>query len=167
MIFRYALTVHAHLFPDTVQTTLGTLVVESPADSGSLITAREAGDQGREVFAIPGPIDTGRNAGCHALIQDGAKLVQTVDDILSELGVLALRAPQDHAPAAIAMPPVPNLPPEERRVLDLLTLQPRQMDGLIGESGLTAPQVSGILTLLEMKGLARRMPGNAFVRVLG
>ena len=147
-------------------TSLGTLVIESPADSGSLITAREAGEQGRDVFAIPGAIDTGRNAGCHALIQDGAKLVQTVDDILSELGVLALRSPDPLAPPALLAAPLPNLPPEQRRVLDLLTLQPRPVDGLIGESGLTAPQVSGILTLLEMKGLARRVPGNAFVRVL-
>jgi len=147
-------------------TSLGTLVIESPADSGSLITAREAGDQGRDVFAIPGPIDTGRNAGCHALIQDGAKLVQSVDDILGELGLLTLRAPGDIASSPPAAKTSPTLPPEERLVLDLLTLQPRLMDSLIAESGLTVPQVSGILTLLEMKGLARRLPGNAFVRVL-
>ena len=143
---------------------LGVLVIESHAKSGSLITAREAGDQGREVFAVPGPIDTGRNAGCHKLIQDGAKLVETVDDILSELGVFSLRATD--APAALASAPVPNLPPEQRRILDMLTLQPRHVDGMTAESGLTAPQVSGILTLLEMRGLARRVPGNAFVRVL-
>lgn len=142
-------------------TSLGVLVIESPADSGSLITAREAGDQGREVFAIPGPVD-GRNTGGHRLIQDGAKLVETVDDILSELGVLSLRPTDSPAPN----PPPLNLPPEQRRVLDLLTLQPRHVDSMIAESGLTAPQVSGILTLLEMRGLARRVPGNAFVRVL-
>ncbi len=148
-------------------TSLGVLVIESPADSGSLITAREAADQGRDVFAIPGPIDTGLNAGCHALIQDGAKLVQTVEDILNELGVLTLRAPDSDKPSLLpASAPVPNLPPEQRKVLDLLTLQPRHADSLITESGLTAPQVSGILTLLEMRGLARRVPGNAFVRVL-
>ncbi|MBV9849010.1 MAG: DNA-protecting protein DprA [Armatimonadetes bacterium] len=138
---------------------LGVLVIESPADSGSLITAREAGDQGRDVFAIPGPVGDGRNSGCHRLIQDGAKLVETVDDILGELGVLSLRSPDSPAP-------VPNLPPEQRRILDMLALQPRHVDSLIAESGLTAPQVTGILTLLEMRGLARRVPGNAFVRVL-
>jgi len=141
---------------------LGVLVIESPADSGSLITAREAGDQGREVFAIPGPIGLGHNSGCHKLIQDGAKLVETVEDILGELGVLALRRP-DMSPSPT---PVPPLPPEQRKVLDMLTLQPRQVEGMIHESGLTPPQVLGILTLLEMRGLAKRVPGNAFVRVL-
>jgi len=141
---------------------LGVLVIESPFDSGSLITAREAGDQGREVFAVPGPIDSGRSSGCHKLIQDGAKLVETVEDILGELGVLALRSPgTSPTPTAI-----PVLPPEQRRVLDMLTLQPRHLDGMINESGLTPPQVMGILTLLEMRGLAKRVPGNAFVRVL-
>jgi len=147
-------------------TSLGVLVIESPADSGSLITAREAGEQGRDVFAIPGPVGMGHNTGCHKLIQDGAKLVEDVDDILSELGVLALRRPEQDTPAAPAGRPVPPLPPEQRRVLDLLTLQPRQVEGMIHESGLTAPQVSAVLTLLEMRGLAKRVPGNAFVRVL-
>ncbi|MCW3062173.1 MAG: hypothetical protein JWQ02_3994 [Capsulimonas sp.] len=147
-------------------TALGVLVIESPLDSGSLITAREAGDQGRDVFAIPGPIDTGRSAGCHKLIQDGAKLVQSVDDILEELGVLTLRSP-DGPTNLISGAPIPtNLPPEQRRVLELLTLQPRNVDSMIVESKMTAPQVSSILTLLEMRGLARRVPGNAFVRVL-
>lgn len=141
---------------------LGVLVIESPADSGSLITAREAGDQGRDVFAIPGPIGMGHNSGCHKLIQDGAKLVECVDDILSELGVLTMASPE----AASAVKPVPHLPPEQRRILDMLTLHPRQTEGMIHESGLTAPQVAGILTLLEMRGLARRVPGNAFIRVL-
>lgn len=144
-------------------TSLGVLVIESPADSGSLITAREAGDQGRDVFAIPGSIDTGRNSGCHKLIQDGAKLVESVDDILSELGVLSLCAPDGETPA---LKPIPPLPPEQRKILDMLTLMPRPVEGIIGESGLTVPQVTGILTLLEMQGLAKRLPGNAFVRVL-
>ena len=144
-------------------TSLGVLVLESPADSGSLITAREAGDQGRDVFAIPGPIGMGHNAGCHKLIQDGAKLVECVDDILSELGVLTMRSPGAEAPSPT---PIPPLPPEQRKILDMLTLQPRLMEGMIAESGLMAAQVTGILTLLEMRGLAKRVPGNAFVRVL-
>ena len=137
-------------------------MIESPADSGSLITAREAGDQGRGVFAIPGPIGMGHSAGCHKLIQDGAKLVETVDDILSELGVLRMASPD--APAADK--PALHLPPEQRRILDMLSLHPRQTESMIQESGLSAPQVTGILTLLELRGLAKRVPGNAFVRVL-
>ncbi len=143
-------------------TSMGVLVIESPANSGSLITAREAGEQGRDVFAIPGPIGMGHNSGCHKLIQDGAKLVESVDDILSELGVLTLRS----ADSPPALRPIPDLPPEQRGILDMLTLQPRQVEGMIVESRLSAPQVAGILTLLEMRGLAKRVPGNAFVRVL-
>ena len=139
---------------------LGVLVIESPFNSGSLITARTAGEQGREVFAIPGPIGLGHSTGGHKLIQDGAKLVETVDDILSEIGVLTLRQPEA---SPVRVPP---LPPEQRKLLDMLTLQPRQIEGLIHESALTPPQVMGILTLLEMRGLAKRVPGNAFVRVL-
>ena len=85
---------------------LGVFVIESPIDSGSLITAREAGEQGRDVFAIPGPIGFGHNTGCHKLIQDGAKLVETVDDILSELGVLTLRRPGQER-----LCPFPRQPP--------------------------------------------------------
>lgn len=147
-------------------TALGVLVIESPIDSGALISARQAADQGREVFAIPGPIDTGRNAGCHRLIQEGAKLVETVDDILEEIGVLTLKRP-DEAQKTGTPPPSPaNLPPEQRKILDMLTLQATLVDTLIVASGLTAPQVIGILTLLEMRGLCKRVPGNAFVRVL-
>ena len=80
---------------------LGVLVIESPADSGSLITAREAGDQGRDVFAIPGPIGVGHNAGCHKLIQDGAKLVESVEDILSRTWR------SGHAPARMRPLPPP------------------------------------------------------------
>lgn len=114
------------------------------------------------MFAIPGPIGMGHNSGCHKLIQDGAKLVECVDDILSELGVLSMASPD----AASPVKAIPHLPPEQRRILDMLTLHPRQTEGMIYESGLTAPQVAGILTLLEMRGLARRVPGNAFIRVL-
>lgn len=149
-------------------TTLATLVVESPIDSGALITATDAANQGRDVFAVPGPIETGKNAGCHKLIQEGAKLVQSPQDILDELGILTLSAGEEDADTAQGrfLPAPANLAPEQQKVLEMLTLQARHVDSLIAESGYTAPQLTGILTLLEMRGLARRVPGNAFVRVL-
>lgn len=149
-------------------TALATLVVESPIDSGALITATDAANQGRDVFAVPGPIETGKNSGCHKLIQEGAKLVQSPQDILDELGVLTLSAGEPDADTAQGrfLPAPANLAPEQQKVLAMLTLQARHVDSLIGESGFTAPQVTAILTLLEMRGLARRVPGNAFVRVL-
>lgn len=148
-------------------TTLGTLVIESPIDSGALITATDAANQGRDVFAVPGPIETGKNAGCHKLIQEGAKLVQSPQDILDELGILTLTAGDTAESTQGRFLPAPaNLAPEQQKVLEMLTLQARHVDSLISESGFTAPQVTAILTLLEMRGLARRVPGNAFVRVL-
>ena len=149
-------------------TTLATLVVESPIDSGALITATDAANQGRDVFAVPGPIETGKNSGCHKLIQEGAKLVQSPQDIFDELGILTLSAGGEDADTAQGrfLPAPANLAPEQQKVLEMLTLQARHVDSMIGESGFTAPQVTAILTLLEMRGLARRVPGNAFVRVL-
>lgn len=146
---------------------LGVLVIESPIDSGSLITAREAAEQGRDVFAVPGPIDTGRSSGCHRLIKEGAKLVEDVDDILNELGVLRLRseAPTEKIGLRVSAAAL-NLPPEQRLIIEQLDLQPKHVDTLISGSGLSAPQVIGILTLLEMRGLAKRVAGNAFIRVL-
>jgi len=148
-------------------TALGTLVIESPIDSGALITATDAANQGRDVFAVPGPIETGKNAGCHKLIQEGAKLVQSPQDILDELGILALTGEEAEPSSNGRLMPAPTgLAPEQQKVLEMLTLQARHVDSLISEIGFTAPQVTGILTLLEMRGLARRVPGNAFVRVL-
>ena len=144
---------------------LGTLVVESPTDSGALITATDAAAQGREVFAVPGPIETGRSSGCHKLIQEGAKLVESARDIIDELGLLTLES-DDCSGETRFSPPPSNLPNEQREVLEMLTLQPRLVDSMIADSPLTSAQVVAVLTLLEMRGLARRVPGNAFVRVL-
>ncbi|HEY3330337.1 MAG TPA: DNA-processing protein DprA [Capsulimonadaceae bacterium] len=146
--------------------TMGTVVIESPIDSGAMITATDAASQGRDVFAVPGPIDTGRSTGCHKLIKEGAKLVETPQDIIDELGLLTLTSDDPLSTAEPYRAAPSDLAPDQRRVLDMLTLQPRIVDTLIEESGLPAPQVVGMLTLLEMRGLARRVPGNAFVRVL-
>ncbi len=146
---------------------IGTLVIESPVDSGAMITARDAADQGREVFAVPGPIELGLNSGCHKLIQEGAKLTQCVDDILDEIGILRLRSGDEEMLRQGLLPvPTGHVDPEHRLVLDQLSLQSRHVDQLALGCGLPAGNVIGILTMLELRGLARRVPGNAFVRVL-
>ncbi|MDR3709896.1 MAG: DNA-processing protein DprA [Capsulimonadaceae bacterium] len=147
--------------------TMGTFVIESPIDSGAMITASDAASQGRDVFAVPGPIETGRSAGCHRLIQEGAKLVETPDDILKELGFFQMGESLARQPSL----PGFNAPPEDldtdqRLILDRLTLQPQSVDALLAGIDLSAAQVSAVLTILEMRGLTRRLPGNAFVRVL-
>jgi len=147
--------------------TMGTLVIETPVDSGAMITASDAAAQGRDVFAVPGPIETGRNAGCHRLIREGAKLVETADDIVEELGLMRLDMDSSLSMTLSGyQPPPPDLDDDQRMILDRLTLQPQAVDHLICAGELNTPQVMAVLTLLEMRGLARRVPGNAFVRVL-
>ena len=142
---------------------LGVLVCQSPAASGSLITAGYAAEQGKDVFAVPGNVDDDRNRGCHALLRDGARLVESADDILEELG---LRQPDGGEARQLTLP-VESLKNEnERKIASLLSLDPMQVDEIIEKTGLPAPMVAGTLTVLEMKGIARRVPGNAYVRVM-
>jgi DNA processing protein len=141
--------------------TLGTIVTEAPERSGALITARLAAEQGREVFAVPGSINSTLSRGTHGLIKDGAKLVQTVEDVLEEI-----QAPQRPAGAVAGEPAAPPaLSDEEKRLLALLTLEQRHVDDLIQETGFAASQVNSNLLMLELKGLVRRLPGNVFLRV--
>ncbi|HEY9147966.1 MAG TPA: DNA-processing protein DprA, partial [Gammaproteobacteria bacterium] len=129
---------------------LGTLVVEAALRSGSLITARYATEQGREVFAIPGSIHNPLARGCHQLIRQGAKLVESAQDILEEL------APQLHAAIAAEAAPAPEpaaqLDEEYRQLLSCLDGGPSSVDRLVQRSGLTADAVSSMLLLLELQG---------------
>ncbi len=141
---------------------LGVLIVEAPRSSGALITIECALEHNREVFAVPGNVDNPRNRGPHALIKDGAKLVETVEDILAELPPVQpaqRRLALDEVPAA-----PPELKPEEAALYALLNEEPKAVDDLILESALPAARVSGTLLMLELKGLATRVPGNAFRR---
>lgn len=142
---------------------LGVIVVEAPPGSGSLITATCAVDQNREVFAVPGNVDNRLNRGAHALIRDGAKLVETVEDILEELHFGASPA-QPRLDLELAPAAPPELTPAETALHALLGPEPKPIDDLILESSLAAAHVNATLLILELKGVARRLPGNAYVR---
>ncbi len=137
--------------------TLGTVVVEATEKSGSLITARCALEQNREVFAVPGNVTTGRSQGPHRLIKEGAKLVETVDDILSEIAPTLVTTPL----AAPSSPPL-TLEPDEERLLGVLESDPIHVDAVIAKSGLRAARVLEMLLGLELKGAVTQLPGTHF-----
>ncbi|MCH7224934.1 DNA-processing protein DprA [Haloferula sp. A504] len=143
------------------------LVTESPAWSGSLITANLAAEYGRPVYAVPGPIDKPTSAGCHRLIRDGATLVTDAGDILDDLGGLGLERGLRSASSAsdsVGPPDTPELPPEEQTVLDALGDNESGVDRLIDVTGLPAPTVTATLLKLEMKRLVQALPGFRYVR---
>ena len=138
----------------------GVLVVEAAVHSGSLITARLAAEQGRDVFAIPGSIHSPVAKGCHALIKQGAKLVESAQDVLEELGPVA--AP----PAAAAAPgqpaAAPAAAPSDDPVLHALGFDPCDTDTLAQRSGCAVGMVSARLLELELAGEVERLPGGAY-----
>ncbi len=146
----------------------GVLVVEAAVHSGSLITARLAAEQGREVFAIPGSIHSPVAKGCHRLIKDGAKLVESVQDILEELRVdtAPARTP-DRQPAGEGRDaPVGNeLPELQHRVLDALGHDPVGLDQLCERAGCAAGDLSAALLELELAQHVERLPGNRYQRL--
>lgn len=132
---------------------LGTLVVEAALRSGSLITARLAAEQGREVFAVPGSIHNPLARGCHALIRQGAKLVETIDDILEELGPLAAFSVGDRQGQTMAKgPDEAELSGGQKALYENLGFEPISIDMLVERSGLTADVVSSMLLTLELQG---------------
>jgi len=144
---------------------LGTVVVEAGQKSGSLITARLAAEMGKDVFAVPNRVDAPGAAGVHALIRDGAKLVESVADILDEFPDLDLPDPagaDDGRQQTLSLKA--NLSPEEARLMEVLNGDPVSVDVLADRSGLGAGRTSGALTLLELKGLVRALPGGRFAR---
>ena len=135
----------------------GTLVVEAALESGSLITARQALEQGREVFAIPGSIHSPQSKGCHALIQQGAKLVQSAQDVLEEL-----RVPDPFAQVPVALPAAP---PPENGLLPLLGHDPVGLDALQARCGWDTARLQAELLGLELAGQIERLPGGLFQRL--
>jgi DNA processing protein len=146
---------------------LGVLVVEAAIRSGSLITARLAIEQGREVFAIPGSIHNALARGCHQLIGHGAKLVESADDIFVELRALAgvlSTPPCSPAPRASQKNPVAALDKEYEILLDALGFEPACVDDLIARSGLRADAVASMLLILELEGRIESYPGGLYVQ---
>ena len=140
----------------------GCLVVEAALASGSLITARAAADQGREVFAIPGSIHSPLAKGCHALIKSGAKLVETADDVLSELSGFHARS----GTAANSVSTAQVAPKgSESPLLAHLDFDPVEIDSLCARSGLPAQQVSAELLRLELAGVIAALPGGRYQRL--
>lgn len=138
---------------------LGVVVVEAARRSGTLITARQALEQGREVFAVPGRIDSPKSEGCHRLVQEGAKLIHTVDDILEELTL----APAPAAPA----PPAgrEELGREAKAIYSLLDAYPKNIEQIIAATDLPAHKIHEILLHLELQGLVAVLPGKQYQRV--
>lgn len=139
------------------------LVIEAAQRSGSLITVRLAAEQGREVFAVPGSIHNPLAKGCHRLIRDGAKLVETVTDILEELGSLAhvefidkytIEYPENHE----------ILDKEHQMLLECIGYDPISVDMLIERTGLTTETVSSMLLILELRGFVSSAAGGFIIK---
>ena len=139
---------------------LGCLVVEASLQSGSLITARLALEQGRDVFAVPGSIHAPQSKGCHALLKQGAKLVESAQDILEELGGLTVT--QALNPAAQGI----DIQGTDFVLLEHLGFDPVDVDTLRIRSGLTIAELSAMLLTLELSGHISTVPGGLYQRIL-
>ena len=144
--------------------TLGTVVVEASLTSGALITANFATEYGRQVFAVPGRIDSPRSKGCHEMIKQGAKLCESAEDILSEFEYLFPASNRPPATAEAGTLPAIELSENEQKVYDALDGEELSIDEVIRASGLPSSAVSVGLLSLEMKRLIRQLPGKVFVR---
>jgi DNA processing protein len=144
--------------------TLGTVVVEANLSSGALITANFATEYGRQVFAVPGRIDSPRSKGCHDLIKKGAKLCEGAEDILSEFEYLFPPSNRPPTPAETGILPALELSENEQNAYDALSKEEITVDEVIRKTGLPPSTASVALLSLEMKRLIRQLPGKLFVR---
>ncbi len=147
---------------------LGVLVAEAAKNSGALITADFALEQGREVFAMPGKVDSNTSFGANNLIKQGAKLVSCVDDILEEFIIPAAKRSEPSSSGYVAEPEKPALnSKEEKQIFSLISEEKIQLDELLGKTGMDISKISDILLRLQMKKLIRQLPGKQFVRCNG
>lgn len=142
----------------------GVIVVEASRRSGALHTVRHAIEQGREVFAVPGRVDSLASEGCHDMIRDGATLVRSVDDVLETLGPLVAPV-STTSTETVHMPRELTLEPQERQILNLVGADPIHVDEILNAAGIEASRVLATLTVLEMKRFVRRLPGGNLCRV--
>ena len=149
-------------------------MIEAGLNSGTLITARKAAEQGRDVFALPGSLNNPMAKGCHRLIRDGARLVETTADIMQELGPVAAELQMEirqRLDLADDPPEKPDLiqkslldDADYRAVWNVLAYDPKPMDAIIEQSGLSAREISSMLLMMELKGLVKKHGNGHYVR---
>jgi DNA processing protein len=144
--------------------TLGVVVVEAGRRSGALISARLAAEQGRDVFAVPGPVDSRSSHGCHQLLRDGAILVESADDVFEHLGPLVAPAPRPDGPI-VRRPSELTLNEQEKTVLAAIDSGPTAIDQIVATSGLPVHRVLSTISVLEMRRLVHRVSGQLVERV--
>jgi len=153
---------------------LAVLVVEAGLNSGTLITARNAAEQGRDVFALPGSLNNPMAKGCHRLIRDGARLVETAADIMQELGPVAaelqmeirqqLEQPDDDGGKPVGAGRNLLDDADYAKLWDVLGYDPKPMDVIIEQTGLSAREISSMLLMMELKGLVKKQGGGRYLR---
>jgi DNA processing protein len=153
---------------------LAVLVVEAGLNSGTLITARMAAEQGRDVFALPGSLNNPMAKGCHRLIREGARLVETTADIMQELGPVAAELQMEilqrlDLPDEVASKPVRAMEtqlndPDYRKVWDVLGFDPKPVDEIIEQTGLSAREISSMLLMMELRGMILKHGNGRYVR---
>jgi DNA processing protein len=149
---------------------LGVIVVEGHYDSGAMITAKQALEQGREVFAVPGNVELEQSKGPHWLIKQGAKLVENVQDVLEELNIQLQTSNLKTNPKSQTDQPTnkrtykpANLLPEEEKIFNALNQEPKHLDVIAAETGLPVQQVSSLLMMLEIRKVVRQLPGKYYI----
>jgi len=145
---------------------LAVVVVEAAEKSGALITADHALEQGKEVFAVPGPIGSGKSSGCHRLIKEGARLFENIEELAGELKPLLKQTPISSAEGDHHSPR-DDLTPEEKSLLTFIRDEPVFMDEVINHFGLPAESAASLMLSLELKGCIRQFPGKRFIRDTG
>ena len=149
---------------------LGVIVVEAGDRSGAAISARLAMEQGREVFAVPGRIDSNNSRGCHQLIRDGATLVRSVDDVLEQLGPLvspvSIKRKTDSGEETVIRHPAElKLSDQESMILQSISKEPTGFDDIMQQTGLPANRVLSTISVLEVRRLIKRLSSTSFVRI--